>query len=101
MDKFRVKYALQSGGSDVCAIVEKFLTLKVFTYHDLCWWVNPSMNWWSNKRQAKKLLKVLKSEKCCCKISVMGGVGYEKTKQFTNLLHQILRIELALKRNNA
>lgn len=100
MDKFRVKFALQSGGDDICEIVDKFLNAGTFTYLDLCWWINPSLNWWSNRKQAKKLLKILKEEYCCYEISVMGGAGYKKTEPFVDMLHQILRIEHTLKRND-
>lgn len=93
MNKNKIKLVLHSAEGNVCRIVDKLLEAEIFNFLDFCWWWNPDINWWSNKKYAKIALKILVKEKCCVKIRKSRGICFRKTKLFVDLLYEILRIE--------
>jgi len=101
MNKNRVKNALYTINDDILNVIDKFLRLKIFSFRDLCWWVDPDDEWWNNKIQAEKLLRILEQEECCERISAKGpdGLAYKITENFVFLLNEIERIEEILADN--
>jgi len=102
MNKQKVKFALYSINDDILNVTDKFLRLEIFSFHDLCWWVNPDNHWVNNKNKAEKLLKILEQEECCERISARNrnGLAYKITDDFILLLNEIERIEEILRENN-
>lgn len=97
MDKNKVKFLLQTAEEDICILVGKFLDATTFSLMDLCYWWDPSKDWWDNRKSAELVIKVLAEEGCCVRVAGQGKFTWVQTQAFVALLKLILRIETILK----